>query len=227
MARERRVDPEARPPAIPGAPRPRRLFIAVELPDEVLRAVAAIGDALRRHDAGRGARWVDPHTVHLTLKFIGSFDGDQLPALESALQEVAAAQPRFDLRTGQLGGFGSPARLRVLWLGLAGDLGRCAFLAEALDRATAGLGVERADRPFAPHLTLARIGDRVPPADRRRLGALIAALPPAVPVTLPVERFSLMESWLLPGGARHEALRRFDLAGGIDAAGTSRSGPSA
>lgn len=190
----------------------RRLFIAVELSDEVLTLVAEVGATLRRREGGRGVRWVDARTVHLTLKFIGAFPHARIPALETALAEVAAAHRPFDLVTGALGGFGSPARLRVIWLAVDGEVALCAALATALDQATARFGVERATRPLAPHLTLARLGNDAPPALRRRVSALCASVAPPAAVSFRVARFSLMQSWLLPGGARHEAVRRFELA---------------
>lgn len=190
-----------------------RLFIAIELPEDVLRVVAEVAAALRRLEGGRGVRWVAPGSVHLTLKFVGTFPDSQRPALESALAGVAAAHPPFGLETGAVGGFGSPARLRVIWLGVGGDIERCAALAAALDRATARFGVERATRPLAPHLTLGRVGNDAPAALRRRLSTLCAAVPAPVSVGFRVRRVSLMRSWLLPGGARHEAVRRFELTG--------------
>ena len=191
----------------------RRLFVAIELPEEALRVVAEVATALRRLEGGRGVRWVAPGTVHLTLKFVGTFADSQRPALETALAGVAAAHPPFDLTTGAVGGFGSPARLRVIWLGVGGEVERCAALAAALDRATGRFGVERATRPLAPHLTLGRVGNDAPPALRRRLSALCAEVASPAPVAFRVSRISLLQSWLLPGGARHEVVRRFGLTG--------------
>ncbi|MHB8531946.1 MAG: 2'-5' RNA ligase family protein [Solirubrobacteraceae bacterium] len=64
-----------------------RLFFAVEVPGDVRRELAAWA---RR--SARGARMLDPKSLHLTLLFLGSRPFDQIDRLAAALARVAAGE---------------------------------------------------------------------------------------------------------------------------------------
>jgi 2'-5' RNA ligase len=127
-----------------------RLFVAVSIPAAIRAEVAAW---VPRAEAltGDTVRWNAPDQWHLTLVFLGEVPEDRLPAVVAAgtrtLHEAAAA--RLQLRGG--GRFGD----RVLWVGLRDD-GALRGLADALraELRTDGFPVD--DKPFRPHLTLAR-----------------------------------------------------------------------
>ena len=98
--------------------------------------------------------------------------------------------------------------MRVLWVGVRGDLLPLEALASNIDAACSKLDVPRERRRFAPHLTLARVPDGTSlSADdtRQALGRLETLKCP--PLT--VERVSLMRSHLGPGGARYERVAAF------------------
>jgi RNA 2',3'-cyclic 3'-phosphodiesterase len=130
-----------------------RCFVAVTLPPEVKEDLVRVQRQLR----GRGAelRWVSPAALHLTVKFLGELRPEvfeeAIRVLAPPLEEAAAR-----LVPEGLGAFPSPSRARVLWVGLSGDVARIARAASGVDRRLAPLGVQREERPFAPHVTLAR-----------------------------------------------------------------------
>lgn len=185
---------------------PLRLFVAIELPAEVRQALLRVQDDLRRAGADR-LRWVRPEGVHLTLKFLGEVEAARVDEITAALR--GAAEP-FDLRLrpAQLDGFGG-ARLRVVWVGLEGDVAQLAALAEQIDRALTPLGFPRERRPFAGHLTLARVPEATPLEERERLARLLrrTSLPP-MPSMVATE-VSLMRSVLGQGGAVYSRLAAF------------------
>ena len=185
-----------------------RLFVACELPDDVRQALAAVQDDLKRQGAG-GLRWARPEGIHVTLKFLGGVDASRLEAITSAL--AAAVPEPFELRlsaSGGLGGFGG-ARLRVVWVGLEGDVGPLAALAGRVEAALAPLGFPQERRPFAAHLTLARAPDQATGEERRRLAALLKRYrPPPLPSMILTE-VSLMRSVLGPGGSVYHRLASF------------------
>jgi RNA 2',3'-cyclic 3'-phosphodiesterase len=183
-----------------------RLFVALELPDDVRRALADVQEQL--HNAGAPKlRWVRPEGIHLTLKFLGSVEGHRVAGIESALEKTI--EPfEVTLQPTGVGGFGG-RRIRVLWVGLEGDVGGVTALAAQVDDSLGTLGFERERRPFAAHLTLARVPDEVSGDERSRLDALIKAFEaPAMP-SMQVHEVSLMRSILGAGGARYERLASF------------------
>ena len=185
-----------------------RLFVACELPSEALEALARVQADLRDHGAGR-LRWVRPEGIHLTLKFLGAVAPDLAERVIDALAKAIVEPFTLNLRFDRLGSFGGRMRLRVLWVGLAGDIEELSALAETVEKALKPLGFPRESRPFAPHLTLARVPDEMGVDERSRLADLIAAytLPPLP--SMSISEVSLMQSFLLPGGARYEQRATF------------------
>src|SRR5206468_5502049 len=93
---------------------------------------------------------------HLTFKFLGGTDPARLEAIGDAIENQARARSPFALVTGPQGFFGSRNRPRVLWTAIEGDLEAAERLARSLEDSMHALGFPREDRPFRPHLTLAR-----------------------------------------------------------------------
>ena len=186
-----------------------RLFVACELPEVLLSSLANVQAGLGER-VGSQLRWVRSEGIHLTLKFIGEVDESRLGKIETAL--TGSVEP-FDvvIKPVTLGGFGG-RRLRVIWIGLEGDLDELGQLARVVERALVPIGFEEESRPLRPHLTLARVPDRLGNDERRALAEVVAAFEfPAMP-SVRVSQLSLIRSVLGPGGARYETLSRFPAA---------------
>ena len=176
-----------------------RSFLAVDLPDDVRAALVRVGDRLPG-----AVRRVRPEALHLTLRFLGDIDDEQVPALIEALRAATRRAPASLVLAGG-GAFPSPVRPRVLWAGLRGDLEELHDLARAVEQAVVAAGLPPEPRPFHPHVTLGRVKGRVP----RRVVDELAALPDLGEV--PLDAVVLYESELLPEGARHTVVHRFPL----------------
>jgi RNA 2',3'-cyclic 3'-phosphodiesterase len=178
-----------------------RLFLAVPLTDGARERIV-------RHLAAPPmpalpGRAVPPENWHLTLRFLG--DTPRALAERVATQlEGAALGPAFTLRFGRLGGFPRPARARVLWLGVEQGEDRLRDLAARVAASVERAGIPPEPRPFAPHLTLARLRD---PLDLRPL----LDLAPAAGVDLAVGEVVLYRSHPGSPAPRYEPLRRFPL----------------
>ncbi|HLF70611.1 MAG TPA: RNA 2',3'-cyclic phosphodiesterase [Dehalococcoidia bacterium] len=187
-----------------------RLFVAVELPQAWLDAITGAQTRLGRALDAAGAprlRWAHPEGIHLTLKFLGETEPALLPRLVEALADAVSTPPALRLSLGEAGCFTSRRRVRVVWAGLGGDVERLAPIAGRIDDACAELGFERERRPFAPHLTLARVPEGVT-LDRDVLAPHLRSLRLDAP-PFEVKHISLMRSHLGPGGARYECIASF------------------
>jgi len=129
-------------------------------------------------------------------------------ALAGAIEPFEAA-----VRPTGVGGFGG-SRLRVVWVGLEGDVPSLERLAGQVESALEPLGFPRERRPFAAHLTLARVPDHVPPPARRELARLLERYEPSSTPETVLREVSLMRSILGPGGAVYHRLAVFPKAGG-------------
>lgn len=190
-----------------------RLFVAVELPEEIREGLRELMDALRTHAAAHAVRWVRPEGIHITLKFLGAVPAGRLDELQRALERATAGVAPFEFAVSGMGSFGGRRNVRVVWAGVGGETAALASLAARVEDEMAPLGFARESRPFAAHLTLGRVRDEATAAERESLhDAIAAARPPALP-GVRVTSVSLMKSTLGRGGARYEALATFPLRG--------------
>jgi len=181
-----------------------RLFTALEIPDAWRAAVAKASSELQRRSPV-ALRISPPSNTHLTVRFLGEVDDERVPALTAALH--ALRSQACELRLAPAGAFGG-ARTRVVWLGVEGDADCLASLVGALDEALAGVGFPAERQQWRPHLTLARVRDRVSAPERRELAQLVRTLeaPPAEPFS--ANTLDLVRSDLGNGPARYEILTR-------------------
>ena len=182
-----------------------RLFIAAELPDAFREDIARVGASALALGLG-GVRPVRAENAHLTLKFLGEVDADRVEDVLASMRLAAARAAPFTLRTGNLGAFPNADAPRVLWLGVDGDLTALRRLRDDLEDALAAVGFQRDRRAFAPHVTAARVRDRLSPAAAKRLMNAAASTVPTTPIEFAVERLSLMRSDARPAGAVYTRL---------------------
>jgi 2'-5' RNA ligase len=185
-----------------------RAFFAIDLPAEA-RATAAEAIAALQPATPEDARWVTPERLHLTLKFLGEIREDDVPRLIARAQAKLASEVPFELALAGFGAFPNAREATVLWLGVAQGAGPLAKLARKLDSASRALGGARDRRPFAAHLTLARL--RTP----ARVELERVSAPDSVPWT--AAEVILYESRPSAGGTRYVPLARLPLGAGGDA----------
>ncbi|MFE1949445.1 RNA 2',3'-cyclic phosphodiesterase [Streptomyces sp. NPDC059524] len=125
-------------------------FIALAPPDDAKNELArALGPA---YAACPDLRWNRIEDWHITLAFLGELPVRVVQRLRGPLADLAAARPALELSLVGGGHFDE----RVLWSGIAGDLGPLHELAEAVRARVRHCGVSFVERPLRPHLTLAR-----------------------------------------------------------------------
>ncbi|MFQ3662965.1 MAG: RNA 2',3'-cyclic phosphodiesterase [Chloroflexaceae bacterium] len=179
-----------------------RLFIALPLPDPVRAALAAAQERLRRGNPP--VRWIDATRMHLTLQFLGETSAAVVPTLVAGLAELAV--PPIHLALSGLGAFPGLQRPRVIWAGIAGDIGALDRLRAAVFAVTTPLGFAPDTRPFTPHLTLGRLRDEARPEQIRTLAATLRAADTLPPLAWEADRPILYQSTLKPEGAVYTAL---------------------
>ena len=186
-----------------------RLFVAVPIPPDVAAAASRLLPdlpALRR---------VAPALMHITVAFVGDAPEDQLPTIAAAVAEGARGQRAFEVTLENVGRFPESGAPRVVWLGAGHGALELIRVADRVRHALTARGVAFDDKPFRPHLTLARVREG---ADRDALRAIAAAVAGARP---PGPRFTaegvfLLQSELSPKGPKYtpRAAVPFDAGGG-------------
>jgi RNA 2',3'-cyclic 3'-phosphodiesterase len=188
-----------------------RLFVAVDLDDGVRREVGNLIRHMRseaRDDRSLRISWVAPDQLHLTLHFLANVDVE----MGARIAESVAAPidlPAFRIAFGDAGTFPSRGRPNVIWLGVSQGRAPLIDLQAVVGRRLKAVGCELEERPFSPHLTLARLR-QLRGTGRRRFdkGSLSASMRFDKGGLAPmlVDRVTLYESQLGGEGATHIAL---------------------
>lgn len=184
---------------------PVRCFIAIELPEEVKAGLKDI-QAKLKSGGQASVKWVDPDSIHLTLKFLGDVDVAKIAPIAAALEGAAQEVSPFSLKLEGLGAFPNLRRVQVVWVGVGGGVDKLANLQQRLESSLARLGFAPEDRRFTPHLTLARVRDRASLAEQEGLGQLIAGTKLEAAHSFPVVEVSLVRSQLTREGALYSRL---------------------
>ena len=177
-----------------------RSFIAIELPDELKLGLSQLQAGLKLGKQS-WVKWVDPYSIHLTLKFLGNIAVDRIGEITRAMETAAQGISPFHLEVKELGAFPNLKRVQVVWVGITGEVDRLGQLQQRLESNLAPLGFAPESRPFTPHLTLARLRDRASPDEQQRFGQLIASTRFEAAYSVEVDAINLMRSQLTREGA--------------------------
>lgn len=174
----------------------KRLFIAVEVPQQLRRRIYEFALQLRQD----GIKLVEEENLHITLKFLGDIPAQKIPEIIEKLKRISISPFGCALRG--VGVFPNPNYVRVVWVGVEGE--RLAELAGAVANELRGIGKEE-DRPFSSHLTIARAKKKIDLRDflekngNKEFG------------DYRVDAFSLFESTLAKQGPVYNKLASFRL----------------
>lgn len=185
-----------------------RLFVSIDLPDDLADAVA---DAQDRFADADGLRLVDPGNTHLTLFFLGEVDPDRQAGIEAALERAVAdaGVTPFEMRVGGFGVFPTLDYISVVWAGIrdGGGVAETTQLAEATERELEALGFEGDDHAFTPHVTLARMDDA---RGKKLVQRVVRETDPDLGA-FRVAELRLKQSTLTSDGPEYETLRAIEL----------------
>ena len=184
-----------------------RVFCAVEITSEVRERALRHIARLRATVPESRASWLRPENVHLTLKFLGELVRSRVEKLSQAAARATESQGLFKLMIEGAGAFPTHGFPRTLWLGVIDPEGGLMGLQSNLEVECSKEGFLREERPFHPHLTLARIrapqGARALAKAHRETGF--------EPIGFEVKDLVVLRSELGPGGSRYTEISRHPL----------------
>jgi 2'-5' RNA ligase len=193
-----------------------RIFVGIDLDPAVRSRISRFVEGVEGF--APEARWINPESWHITLKFIGEQNPDRVDAVAERLRQIDGRA--FEVRCSGYGFFPSAKAPRVFWTGIQGR-SQLPALAESIDEGMVKLGIPREDRPYSPHLTLARTGGRSgspkwkagdgPNAKFAELEKQLSTIGELDFGTMMAHEFFLYQSQLSASGSRYTKLERFPL----------------
>jgi len=173
-----------------------RMFVAIDLPDEIRAVIGEVVQYLRRRNLFEGT-FVDPTTAHMTVAFLGDINEDQQADIILALQTLEP--PDYPAYLGQVDYFERNDQVRVIFVSVI-----CPELATFVQRIHAVLEpwYEPDSRGFTSHVTVARVNRC---HNHQELRQKIADY--HVPRTdFHISSFDLKKSELTPEGPVHKTI---------------------
>lgn len=187
-----------------------RTFIAVELPPDLKTALGSFQNSLSIPT--QAVKWVNPESMHLTIKFLGDTPLSQIPNIIKGLEKAAQVCYAFTLSTTRIGAFPSLSSPKVIWLGLEGEIEKLNTLFAEVEKNISGLGFPAEKRDFAPHLTLGRLKEVAAKSDLQTAAETLKTAPPVPKTSFKALNICLFKSQLLPAGPVYTRLAQISLA---------------
>ena len=176
-----------------------RTFVALLLPPAWIEYLGSVSNRLR--EGTSGVSWVKAGNIHITLRFLGDLGDSGVKRVGDAVARAAEPLEAPRARLGAIGGFPSLAKPRVLWIGLSEGDEALRAMGNVVNDGIGLAGFGPPEKPFRPHMTLARVREGA-----RGLDAIRAASIPPPPPAEPLDHICVMKSELHPSGSRYTAL---------------------
>jgi len=186
-----------------------RVFCAVEIPEEVSRLMAEHMKKLKARFPTVPASWSREGKFHLTLKFLGNVLRNRVEDVSRAASLTTDCVAPIPIKVGGTGTFPKHGPPRVLWIGIDDWQGKLTKLQRDLEGACAPLGFPGEERPFHPHLTIARLRK---PQGAKELGWAHRDME-FEPVEITVPELIVLRSELGSDGSKYNAISRHQLKG--------------
>jgi RNA 2',3'-cyclic 3'-phosphodiesterase len=186
-----------------------RTFVAVEINSPIRARAGELIAALQATSAD--VKWVEPHNLHLTLKFLGDVHQRDIAELCQAVSQGAAEVEPFELEVRGAGAFPTAARPRTVWLGATEGAKQMIALHDRVEDALAELGYRKEHRRFQTHLTIGRVRGGGPGI--AELGMLLGQQADVLIGRMNVSRVTVFCSTLTSAGPIYDVIGTAQLGG--------------
>ncbi len=173
-----------------------RTFIACEIPEETKDIVVQIQNKIK--DINASVVWVKKESMHITLRFLGEIQENEVKTVKECIQKVSEQNNRFDIFLENIKVFPSWSFPRVLWIGIK-DPEQINKLAGNVEQELVKKGFQPQDKPFQAHLTIGRIKGL---KNKESLQKIVLTLP-LLNEKIGIDRIILFQSKITPTGPIH------------------------
>ncbi len=197
-----------------------RTFIAIDIPEKLRTRLASVRAELAALLADQKMasvpRWNSHENYHLTLRFLGETTAEQRDAVGAMLADVAQGCAPFSLGLAGLGAFANWRQMRVLWVGVTGDLSTLLSVQAQIEGGVRACGFAADRLGYHPHATLAYVNKGVNRRLVQEAGTFLSAQTKLAQDLgqWKVSELVLMRSDPRPSGAEYTVLGRYRLGSG-------------
>lgn len=179
-----------------------RTFIAIELSPEIKVKLDILQERLKQ--SGATVKWVNPDSMHLTLKFLGNISTSLILSLKDVLESIGRETTSFQIAFSKIGTFGKTDHPRVIWVGVEEGEKEILEIKRKLEERLEKIDIPLESRPYHAHLTLGRVKFSKNENLKKAVDLLNADLSTTAKMT--VSNVQLLKSTLTPKGAIYTCL---------------------
>lgn len=183
-----------------------RAFIAITLPEHIISSIGKIQEGIKSY--GFKVRWVRPHNIHLTIKFLGNVDEAEINTIGRTIVDALKEFPPISLAAKGIGVFPGIQRPRVLWVGVTGQVESLIEMQKGLDDRLEALGFPKENKSLKGHLTIGRVKGKI---DFTRLGEAMNTYQGFASELFVADQVILFKSQLQSAGPVYTELLRMPL----------------
>jgi len=185
-----------------------RSFISLDLPEEFTDEIERVQHELSA--SGADLNLVDPEKVHITLKFLGEINENQVDEVYRGVKDGVEDIGVFKASIEELGVFPDMGYIKVIWLGVGKGSDNVCRVHQGVERNLVDLGFEEEEHEFVPHATLARVKsgknkERLVEALKKNEGVYVGETT--------FDTVKIKKSELKPEGPEYTDLREVKLSG--------------
>jgi 2'-5' RNA ligase len=183
----------------------KRTFIAIDIPleDSIVKQI----NKLKAEFINEKIKWIKAHQFHITIQFLGNVEDTDISKINESLGKVTAGFGDFSIELEEFGVFKNIKNPRILWIGFR-PCDELIKLKNAIEDEMTRFGFEKSDKPFSPHLTIARIKVL---RQREKLKELIDSYSGKIIQLVNVGEIILYESMLKPDGPEYNIIKKHSL----------------
>ena len=190
-------------------PKMIRVFFAIKPPQETLEQIEDATKVLKK-SIPNAIKWVSSNTIHITLKFIGSFNPNHNKSIEGDLNKVLLNYGSLIFSIGKIGVFPNLKKPKIICLRVD-ENSQMNYFVKVINSITSDLGYENEKRAFYPHLTIGRVKNSFPYSERHRIGQKTVNYQVPHIDKVEVNKLNLIKSTLTQKGPNYTILYEIDL----------------
>ena len=180
-----------------------RAFLSLNLEVLLKIKIDEIQKELQKSLSGHKIKWENPGKFHLTIRFLGDLDENQLDEIRKGLENSHPGFERLEFHSDGIGFFPNPGRPNVVFVGLKEDGNNSNKLVEEIDKVITKSGI-KPDKKFVAHITLGRF------RRENRQGVETENLGGFEPFDVNFDSYYLMESVLDFRGSKYYEIKKFN-----------------
>ncbi|MBU1076910.1 MAG: RNA 2',3'-cyclic phosphodiesterase [Spirochaetes bacterium] len=194
-----------------GQKRLTRIFIAIDLPDQVKDEIENSYKNISSDKKIR-IRWIPKKNLHMTLKFLGAVSEKQIEKICETLKDLKLNMDS-ELFTHSYGLFPLKGIPKIFWVSFKeNNKNELSDLFEMIEQSLEPLGFQKEKRRFVPHVTIARLkisGNSELKDFHRVMERYNEKFKSISKQSFPVKKITLFKSELQPGGAVYSKIMEF------------------